>query len=75
MGKVTTVGIDHSVARKGSRANVSRACSFDDGHSVTSNDRVERPATMPLAACRASQQLVGNQGAGHDSPRSAPTRG
>src|SRR5258706_375475 len=41
---------------------------------VMANDRVERPATLPLAACRASQQPVGSQGAAHDSPRSAPTR-
>src|SRR5260221_10801673 len=40
---------------------------------VRSNDRVERAATTPLAACRASQQPVGNQGAAHDSPRSALT--
>src|SRR5260221_1024276 len=38
------------------------------------NDRVERPATLPLAACKASQQPVGNKRAAHDSPRSAPTR-
>ena len=41
---------------------------------MRSNDRVERPTTTPLAACRASQPLVGTQGAAHDSPRSAPTR-
>ncbi|SRR5258708_4912775 len=41
---------------------------------VRSNDRVERPATLPLAGCRASQQPVGNQGAVHENPRSAPTR-
>src|SRR6185369_14120454 len=40
----------------------------------TSNECVERPTTLPLAACRASQQFAGNQGAAHDSPRSARTR-
>src|SRR6266446_5091031 len=33
---------------------------------MRSNDRVERPHDAPLAACRASQQHVGSQGAAHD---------
>ena len=40
---------------------------------LRSNDRVERPATTPLAACRGSQLPVGNQGAVRDDSRSAPT--
>ncbi len=40
---------------------------------MTPNGRVERPATLLLAACKARQLPVGNQGAAHDSPRSAPT--
>src|SRR5260221_5667860 len=40
---------------------------------VMPNDRVERPHEAPVAACRASQQSVGNQGAAPDGSRSAPT--
>ena len=41
---------------------------------VTPNDRVEGPTTLPIAACRNSQQPVGIQCAAHNRPRSAPTR-
>src|SRR6185437_6631185 len=37
------------------------------------NGFVERPTMLPLAACRAGQHLVGNQGAAQPAPRSART--
>jgi hypothetical protein len=53
-----------------SEANVLRVLPFGIAHleylhfaitlSLTPHDRVERPATLPLAACRAIERPVGN---------------